>query len=268
MQTLRHILSTALIVFVALSLLLFFFQRKMIYYPDRSPPNSVLAQSLGFESIQLETEDRLRLLAWYKKAQPNYPTIIMFHGNAGHIGYRLPLARQWADAGLGILMVEYRGYGGNPGSPTEKGLYKDGKAALSFLAQQNVPPQDIVLFGASLGTGVAMELASQHNFCSLILQTPFLSLTAVARYHYPWILIPPADRYDSLSKIKTVNTPLLVLHGKRDNIVPFSQGKALFEASPAENKKFAQFPDGNHNNLWCETFYQATLQFILQNCRK
>lgn len=268
MQTIQHILCTLLVVFLGVSLLLFLFQRKIIYYPDRTPPNNTRAQSLGFESVTIQTDDHLQLLAWYKHAQPGYPTVLMFHGNAGHIEYRLPLAEQWANVGLGVLMVEYRGYGGNQGSPSEKGLYMDGSAALSFLAQKGIEPKNIVLFGASLGTGVAMELASQHAFCSLILQTPFLSLTAVARYHYPWIFIPPTDRYDSIKKMRTIRTPLLVLHGKKDTIVPFSQGKALFEASPSDNKTFAQFPDGNHNNLWGDTFYQTTVQFILQNCRK
>lgn len=216
--------------------------------------------------VTLHTSDGLRLKSWYKPAEGGQPTILYLHGNAGHIGYRMPFARQLIAAGFGLLLLEYRGYGGNEGHPTEAGLYEDARAGMRFLESESVSPSKVAVFGESLGTGVATQLALENSFCAVILQSPFTSLTHLARYHYPWILIPPWDRYDSLERIARMHAPLLIVHGLQDTIVPYEHGKTLYHAAKAP-KKMLRFERGGHNTLWSEPFFsQKVIDFIQSHC--
>lgn len=245
--------------FIALSyLLLWSFQRKLIYFPDVSKPQRAQFFASDMEEIALHTDDGLRLYAWYKKPTTKKVTVVYFHGNGGHLGGRMAIVRQLLDQGFGVLLVSYRGYGGNPGSPTEKGLYADARAAVAYTHNRS---QCVVIYGESLGTGVAVEMAVTFPLQGLILQAPFLSLTAMARHQYPWVLIEPKDKYASNEKISRLQAPLLILHGKKDRVVPFAQGKALFDLAPGE-KEMEVLPNNNHNNLWSDTFYQKVLAFL------
>ncbi|MCC5791450.1 MAG: alpha/beta hydrolase [Legionellaceae bacterium] len=263
--TIKQILVVAFFVMLALSLLLYVWQRKMIYLPDPHRPNPALARQFGFDDIFLTSQDGLSLRSWYKAAQPGQPTVLYFQGNAGNIAHRLPLAEPLLQQGIGMFLMGYRGYGGNPGAPSEQGHYADARQALAFLQTQGVPPSQIVLYGESLGTGVASELAQEQPFCALILQSPFLSLVDLARWHYPWILLKPWDRYDSFSKIKKIHSPLLIVHGKRDNIVPFAHAQSLYAAAN-EPKRLLSYPERGHNDLWHPDYYAALLNFITQHC--
>jgi fermentation-respiration switch protein FrsA (DUF1100 family) len=264
------ILIQTLKVIVLISALLLFFtyvvQRNLIYFPQKTRPSPQDFKAEDMRVISLNTKDGLALNAWYKPAQAPHPTILFLHGNAGDIGNRMYLARQFINEGFGILLFDYRGYGGNKGNPTEQGLYEDGATALSFLTQQGVASSQLVLYGESLGTGVATQLATQHPTCALILQSPFTSLTKLARFHYPWLPLAPWDKYDSLSRIKQINTPLFILHGTVDHIVPYDEGVTLFNAA-LEPKKMQSFSGYDHNNLWsAPDFYPLVSQFIAQHC--
>lgn len=221
----------------------------------------------GMEDVELVTSDGLHLNAWYQKAPPGKPTILYLHGNAGHIGFRMPLVSGFLNAGYGVLLLEYRGYGGNPGSPSELGLYHDGEAAMAFLLNKGVPSEAVVLYGESLGSGVATKLAEQTRVCAVILQSPYTSITQVARFHYPWILLPPWDKFDSLSRIDRINAPLLILHGRLDRLVPFEQAQVLYKKAK-EPKKLIEFADKDHNNLWDKDFFAQLMQFIHFHCPK
>lgn len=245
---------------------MYVWQRHMIYIPAYQTPKPGDYHAQDMQIISLNTEDGVQLKSWYKPAHLGKPTLLYLHGNAGHIGYRMPLAREFIKDGFGVLLLEYRGYGGNPGSPTEQGLYADGRAAMQFLIQQRVQPKQLILYGESLGTGVATQLAVQYPVCAVILQSPFTSLTAVARYHYPWNLIKPWDKFDSLTRIKSINAPLLVLHGKQDRVVPYTQGFRLYNEA-IEPKKMAEFAHGDHFNIWSmEQFENEVFQFIKRYC--
>ncbi|WP_367606145.1 alpha/beta hydrolase [Legionella sp. W05-934-2] len=261
----KSFIITIIALFTLGTLFYYLFQRQLIYFPDRNRPLFAPAKALGFDQVTLQTQDNLTLNAWYHPAKANYPTIVHFHGNAGNIGVRLYLAQQLNRLGYGMLLVDYRGYGGNPGSPSEKGLYLDGEAAMAFLASKQIPQIKQVIFGESLGTGIAIEMAKRHTVCSLILQSPFLSLPAIARYHYPWLVIPPRDKFDSASKISTVATPLLVIHGNKDTIVPFEQGKSLFDKAQGP-KQLVSYPFGTHLNLWTPDFFSQIDQFLQAHC--
>ncbi|WP_331712929.1 alpha/beta hydrolase [Legionella spiritensis] len=228
-------------------------------------PSRKIFHAEAMQVVKLVTKDGLTLQSWYKAANPGKPTLLFLHGNAGHIGFRMPMANQWLAAGYGVLLLEYRGYGGNPGHPGEQGLYLDGIAAMAFLKEQGVTPSSTVLYGESLGTGVATYLAINYPVCAVILQSPFTSLPALARVHYPWIMIQPWDKFDSLSRIADIQAPLLILHGRNDAIVPYQQGVELF-ARAREPKLFVELPGKGHNDLWDQTFVNDILRFIKANC--
>lgn len=241
------------------------FQRYFIYFPSPEQPNLKVFQAEDMRVIKLSTADGLTLNSWYKPSNGTKPTIVYLHGNAGHIGYRMYLLRQLLAEGLGVLLLEYRGYGGNPGKPTESGLYEDARAAIKFLQQQGIPANHTVLYGESLGTGVAIQIATEYSVCALVLQSPYTSFTALARFHYPWIFMPLRDKYDSLSRIQKIHAPVLMLHGKLDNIVPYQQGLVLFERAN-QPKKWIEFPDKGHQNLWSPLFAREVIHFINSYC--
>ena len=174
------------------------------------------------------------------------------------------LAHKFLAAGFGVLLLEYRGYGGNPGKPTELGLYEDARAAMHFLQQQGIPDNNIVLYGESLGTGVATKLATEFPICALVLQSPYTSLSALARCHYG-LPIPLRDKFDSLSRIQKIHVPILMLHGKLDVVVPYSQGLTLFNFAN-QPKKWIEFPTKGHHDLWDTHFADEVSHFINSSC--
>jgi fermentation-respiration switch protein FrsA (DUF1100 family) len=247
-------------------LLMYFFQRNLIYFPDRHKPQLKNFHADDMSVINLHTRDKIKLTSWYKPSINNQPTVLYLHGNAGHIGYRMPLIRQLINVDMGVFILEYRGFGGNRGSPSEKNLYEDGETAMRFFNKQGVNPKKLIVYGESLGTGIATKLASKYQFCAVILQSPFTSLASVASYHYPWLFIKPWDKYNSLERIKLINAPLLILHGKRDQVVPYKEGLQLFNEAN-EPKQMFSFPDSGHNDLWhVDGFYAQVISFIQGHC--
>ncbi len=228
------LVAIPLIAYLAVLSYLYLFQRQLQYFPDRSRPQLGLLAQLGVREVQLTTVDGLSLLSWYRPPRQGRPVIAFFHGNGGNIGHRADRVQRFAREGYGVLMAEYRGYGGNPGSPSEAGLYDDARAGLDFLHREGIAAARLVLYGESLGSGVAVHLAATQQIAALILESPFTSAAAVAQYHYPFV--PAAlllrDRYDSLSRIGKVKAPILILHGGQDTIVPVRFGRALFDAAP------------------------------------
>lgn len=231
------------------------FQRNLLYLPSRAVPNPAASGVAEMTEVTLRTADGLALRAWYAPAGETAPSLVYFCGNAGNIGDRGYKARPYLDAGLGVLLVGYRGYGGNPGSPSEEGLYADGRAALAFLADAGVAPERTVLYGESLGSGVAVQLASERTggapFAAIVLEAPFTSVADVAASHYPFV---PArwlvkDRFDSMTKIASVRAPVLVLQGEDDRVVPTRFGRRLFEAA-SEPKEGRWIAGASHNDVY------------------
>ncbi len=257
----------AIFAFITLGLLLLYLlQRTLIYAPSKAMPSRKTFQAEDMQRIHLFTKDNLSLNAWYKPASTQQPTLIIFHGNAGHIGRRMPLARQLIAQGVGVLLLEYRGYGGNPGTPTEQGLYQDARAGIDFLSQQGIPNQQIALYGESLGTGVATKMATEYPAsCALILQSPYTTLNALRKYHYPWLPIEPWDKFNSLERIKSIHMPFLALHGTEDKVVPYEEGKALFLAANMP-KQWIELKGKGHSSLWTAQFVDIVIHFIHQHC--
>jgi fermentation-respiration switch protein FrsA (DUF1100 family) len=243
-------LGSALTAYVALVGALYFFQRHLLYFPIGGRPQLGQLAALGVQEVRLRTADGLFLLSWYLPPRGDRPVIAYFHGNGGHIGYRAERLRGFAQYGYGVLMVEYRGYGGNPGSPSEAGFHADAAAALDFLRDCGIAAKRLALYGESLGSGIAVALAAHNEVAALILEAPFTSVAEVAQYHYSFM--PAAalvrDRFDSLSRIGEVRAPILVLHGERDRVVPIRFGRALFDAAP-QPKEFWLSREGGHEDL-------------------
>ena len=238
------------VTYLAVLALLYVFQRQLLYFPDRSHPDLAAVAVLGVSEVALQTADGLSLLSWYLPPRDGRPVILYFHGNGGNIAYRADRLARFARDGFGVLMLEYRGYGGNPGSPSEAGLYADAEAAIDFLRQQGFAVGRLVLYGESLGSAVAVQVAAGTPVAALILESPFTSIAAVAQHHYPYVpaMLMVWDRFDALSRIGQVAAPILVLQGGRDPVVPARFGRTLFEAAP-EPKELWDAPDGGHEDL-------------------
>ena len=206
----------------------------------------------GGRDVVLDTDDGIRLGAWYLPAAGSHrgPAVLVCNGNAGDRSLRAQLAAGLSRLGLSVLLFDYRGYGGNPGSPSEDGLAADARAALAWLATQpEVDPGRIVYFGESLGAAVAVGLAVERPPAALVLRSPFTSLADVGRVHYPWLPVGRVliDRYPSIDRIGSLTTPLLVIAGDRDDIVPESLSKRLYDAAP-DPKRYLLVPGAGHND--------------------
>ena len=226
----------------------FFQQRSMQYHPSQALGSLASYGADEFREVFFDTADGLRLKSWYAAAKDGRATVVVFHGNAGHIGGRVRIDRPYAQAGYGVLLVEYRGYSGNPGEPTEDGLFEDGRAALAYLRRQGVRPEKTVIAGHSLGTGVAVRMAAEHRIAGLILDAPFSSAVDVAQWRYfflpVWLLM--LDRYTSQDHIAKIEAPLLIFHGDRDGTVPLRFGQRLFEHA-VEPKEMHILAGAGHN---------------------
>ena len=241
--------------YVALVGGMYVFQRNMLYVPNNTPPSPVASGVPEMEVVTLQTADGLELLSWYRRPDSNRPTIVYLHGNGGHIGYRGARVRPYLDTGMGLLLVGYRGYGGNPGSPNEEGLYSDGRAAMSFLATKGIPPERTVLFGESLGSGVAVHIAAEQARASrpvgaVVLEAPLSSAADVGAHHYPWAPVRwlMKDRFESKDKIAEIAAPVFIYHGEEDRVVPIRFGRALFDAAN-EPKESLWIPGAGHAGL-------------------
>ncbi|MGE0258129.1 MAG: alpha/beta hydrolase [Alphaproteobacteria bacterium] len=249
---------------------LYFYQRQLLYHPDRARPRLGPLAELGVREIAVPTADGLSLLAWYLPAAGgNRPVVVYFHGNAGHIGHRAERLERFAREGYGVLLLEYRGYGGNPGEPREAGLFEDAAAALRFLEAHGVRGSRLALYGESLGTGVAVGVAARSDVGAVVLESPYTSIAAAAQFHYPFV--PAArlvsDRYDSLSRIGRVRAPILMLHGARDDIIPPSHGEALFAAAPEPKEQWIA-PLAGHADLVRFGALDAAVDFIERHIRQ
>lgn len=241
------LLPIAVIGFIGL---VWVFQRSLIYLPSQQVPD--LTQVLpGAEEAVITTGDGLDLTAWFLPAPEQRATIVVFNGNAGNRSHRTPLAEALARWGYSVLLVDYRGYGGNPGSPTEVGLLRDARAVVEHLeSRHDVDPARVVYFGESLGAGVALALAGERPPAALVLRSPFTSLADIASVHYPFL---PAslllrDRYPNLESMESLDSPLLVIAGSEDRIVPLQQSRALYDAAP-EPKSLVVIEGARHNDF-------------------
>jgi len=243
MKYLYLTISSIIFTYLVVILFIYFYQRNLLYNPSE---NNYLNDKINFNyrEIFIKTNENIKLKSWFiEKDLKKFKTILLFHGNAGNLFNRVYKLNELSKLDLNILIISWRGFSGNEGKPTEKNLYYDGEKAVKWLNSQGLDNKDIILYGESLGTGVATELASKNNFGGIILESPFTSMADTAKIYYPYLPVNLLlrDRYDSKSKIKDIKTPILIMHGKMDNIVPQKMGLELFEK--ANSPKYNYFPE-------------------------
>ena len=244
-------LAVAAVLLVSVLTLIWLGQRRLIYFPDTSSPSLDRAGLAGAEAATFVTSDGLRLSAWFVTGTGSSPrpTVIVFSGNAGHREYRVPLAAALRSHELNVLLTDYRGYGGNPGTPTEEGLAADARAARAYvLTRPDVDVTRVVYFGESLGGAVALRLAVEHQPAALVLRSPFASLTLVGQHHYPMLPVTLLlrDRYPSIDRAPRIQCPVLVIAGTRDRVIPADHTRRLYDAIVAP-KAFVEI-GADHND--------------------
>jgi fermentation-respiration switch protein FrsA (DUF1100 family) len=252
MNGLMSIVSAFAIGYAVLAAALFFYQPNLLYFPDM-PTRQIQATpeviGLEYESLTLTTSDDEQLDAWFIPADPARGTVLFCHGNAGNISHRLDSIRIFHDLGLSVLIFDYRGYGQSTGRPTEKGTYKDADAAWQYLVEQRgTQPENIILFGRSLGASIAADLATRQPAAGVILESAFTSVPDVAAQLYPWLPVRWLSRYqyNTRKKLADIHSPVLIVHSRDDEIIPYSNGERLYEAAN-EPKLFLELR-GGHND--------------------
>jgi hypothetical protein len=248
-----RILINIFIAYVVIALLIYIFQRSLQYFPNRNHPGTPAENGLKIaEAITVTTDDELQLNAWFAPPEKdNGKVVVFFHGNAGHMAHRASKVAYFIDAGYGVYLCEYRGYGGNPGSPNEQGLYMDARAGLEWLRKHGFSEDRLVLYGESIGSGVATQMATEIAPHALIIEAGFSSSADVAKKTYFFLPVDlmVKDRYDNLPKIPKVKTNLLIVHGDEDQVIPISLAKQLFDAAN-HPKEFITINHGGHNDLY------------------
>ena len=243
---------SAIFLYFFLGLLLFIFQRRILFNKSGHPGSPGDYNLHNIQEINIITEDKVSLLSWYHKGNTNLPLLVYFHGNSFHIGDRAHRIEKYIKQNWNILLISWRGFGGNKGVPTEKNLYKDGEAVLKWIdSNTEFNFNQVVIYGESLGSGVAVELGIKHKFLSVVLEAPFTSITDIAKKKYR--IFPTKflvkDKFDNFSKIDQLKSPLLIISGKMDEIVPHNHSLKLF--NKAKVKKKGVFVDeAIHNNLY------------------
>lgn len=244
-------------------------QRRLMYNPDTSQPSRRQGGVSEMGEVTISSDDGLALLSWRRPAQrAGAPTLVYFQGNAGNLTERGDKVRPYLDRAMGVLLVGYRGYGANPGRPSEKGLYADARAALNFLDHEGIPPARWVIYGESLGTGIAVQMAWEYAARDtpvgcVVLEAPFTSMGDAGRHRYPFLPVKTLarDRYDNLSKIAQIKAPLCVVHGTADPTVPVKQGRAVFAAA-LPPKEALWVEGGKHSDLYDFNVQSGIMNFI------
>ncbi|HXG53288.1 MAG TPA: alpha/beta hydrolase [candidate division Zixibacteria bacterium] len=253
---------------VALAALGCSLEERFIFFPYAEISETPSRYGVSFEDVYFRTEDGLTLNGWFAPYPRASVTLLWFHGNAGNIGHRSEQLKLLHDRiRTHIFIFDYRGYGRSEGSPSEEGTYRDAAAALGHLrSRMEVDPERIVFFGQSLGAAVATELAARESCMALILEAPFTSIRDMAEAALPLLPIGSLlrTRYETVRRIREVRAPVLVLHGELDEVVPFAQGRRVFEAAP-EPKTFHAIRGSRHNDAYVtggEAYLASLKDFI------
>lgn len=248
-----RVVGVVLIAYLALTACAYVFQRNLIYFPDRNRIAPEAVGLSGVEEVEFNTPDGEQLIGWYRPPPDGRPLVLYFHGNGGNIAYRADRVAWLARQNYGVLIIDYRGYGGSTGTPSEEGLYVDGRASVRFLADRGVPLDKTVFYGESLGSAVAVKVAAEVTPAAIILEAPFTSAADVGARAYPFLPVRALmkDRFAAENYISKVKIPVLVLHGVDDRIVPIELGRELFELAQ-QPKHFVEL-EGGHDDVFSRT---------------
>ena len=246
MNKIYYSLIFVLVVYLVITFSLYFFQRNLLYYPSENNYSGDRL-TVPIEKVKIKTQDNIELLSWYHKKNVNdYKTILFLHGNAGSLENRIHKINHFKDMNINFLLLAWRGFSGNNGYPTEKGIYEDARSAVRWLKNKGIVEENIIIYGESLGTAVATEIAQNKDFAGIILESPFTSMVAAAKIKYPFfpIKLLLKDKYESDKKIKNIKSPILIMHGEVDSLVPFWMGEKMYElANEPKYFYFSKYDD-------------------------
>ena len=247
MKYIYILITSTIVIYLILLTLIYINQRKLLYLPSE---NNYLDDPINFtyNEFFIEVDKDVKIKSWLiEKDLKKYKTILFLHGNAGNLFNRSYKLNRLNELNLNVLIISWRSFSGNLGEPNETNLYGDAKKAVKWLNDRGVETKNIILYGESLGTGVAVEIGQTNKFNSIILESPYTSMVKAAKIYYPYLPVNLLlkDKYNSEKKIKNIKTPILIMHGKKDNIVPFYMGKKLFETAN-KPKKFLQIEEDDH----------------------
>ena len=262
----KNLLQLILIIFFLyffVLVFLYFYQRNLLYLPNENNYSGDKI-SVDIQKVKIPTSDNIELLGWYhEKNLKDHKTLVYFHGNAGSLENRIHKLNHFKNMNINFLIIAWRGFSGNNGKPTEEGLYIDGKSAIDWLIKKGVDEKNLILYGESLGTGVATHLAQNKNYAGVILETPFTSMIDTAKKFYPYIPVSLLlkDKFENYKKINNINSPILVMHGEVDQIVPFFMGKKIYElANKPKYSYFTKYDD--HMMEYDENLVLALKSFL------
>ena len=251
--------------YILVLVFLYFYQRNLLYYPNENNYSGDKI-SVDIKKVKIKTSDNIELLGWFhEKNLKDYKTLVYFHGNAGTLENRIHKINHFQDMNINFLIIAWRGFSGNKGKPTEQGLYEDGKSAIDWLIKKGVNEENLILYGESLGTGVATHLAQNKNYAGIILETPFTSMIDAAKTFYPYIPVSILlrDKFENYKKVKNIKLPILIMHGEVDQIVPFSMGKKIYEI--ANQPKYSYFTKHDNHMMEYDENLVSTLKFFLNS---
>jgi fermentation-respiration switch protein FrsA (DUF1100 family) len=254
LQNLLNLLLVVAVIYGAFALYVFIMQSRLLYYPDmpgRELEATPATVGLAYEDVVMQTDDGVRLHAWFIPVEQSRATVLLCHGNAGNISHRLDTIRLLHSLGLQVLIFDYRGYGKSEGSPSEAGTYRDVDTAWHYLLDvRGIPVEEIIVSGRSLGAAVAADLASRSRPAAVILESAFTSVPDIAAGIYPWLPVRLLSRYryNNLDKVAQISAPLLLVHSRQDEIIPFAHGERLFKRA-REPKLFLEI-QGGHNDAF------------------
>jgi len=257
---------TLVFFYILLLIVVFFFQRNLLYHPsvDNSLNDQVVIEPTEIEKVKITTKDKINLIGWfYNRDLEEFKTILFFHGNAGSLENRTYKLNHFKNLNLNFLIIAWRGFNGNKGKPNEMGLYEDAKSAIKWLKAKGIKEKNIILYGESLGTGVAVEVAQNKNYAGVILESPFTSMVNMGKKYYPFfpVNLLLKDKFESYKKINNIFVPVLIMHGKVDKIVPYDMGKKMYELAN-EPKFFYSQEYGDHMVEYDEKLLSALKEFI------
>lgn len=248
-RLLLNIIIAVALTYLGLTVMIYFQQDGMVYVPERTITHNPKNIGLEYEEVAVRTKDSISISGWYIPAKNEKAVILFCHGNAGNISNRLDSVRIFNDLSLSVLIFDYRGYGKSGGRPSEEGTYLDAEAAWDYLVTvKKIPPGRIVVFGRSLGGAVATEIAVRRSPAALVVESGFTSVPDLGKTMYPWLPVKLVSkfRYATIDKIGNIKCPKLIIHSRKDGIVPFEHGRAIYEKA-AMPKEFLEIR-GTHND--------------------
>lgn len=264
--------AVALAVFMSRNMIEKFIERTFVFYPIKQMLYSPHAWGLNPEDVYFQTPDGVNLNAWLIDAGEGSPMVLWFHGNAGNISSRVENARLLFGRGLSLFMVDYRGYGRSGGQPSEKGIYTDGQAAYDYLISRDYAPDNIIIFGRSLGSTVTTYVAANNKCAGVILESAITNMAEAARAGFPFLpgLGIFKKKFDSIGRIGDISAPILFFHGDRDELVPYKLGRRLYDAA-GPGKVFYTISGAHHNDTYevgRKPYFDAFEKFARDNTGK